>query len=388
MSLVNDMLNDLDLRRDNSAEAKLDLDWMAGAQQSAPTEKNRRLLIIAVVAVLVLAVGFYGWSVIKQNRSAAFKQEAIISAALASQVDTAAATNIPLAMASDDSPQQISGETVSLTGNLARHVADVPVLLAATAESAASQQNSVTQPSPAAQRRLAEPGPAVFKTAASAISPTPPSRSRIKKPAALSLDQLDRQAVQQARQYLAAGNTAAAQQHLKPFVQQYPSAKASAPLLISLLLTSEQSSEAQQLLAPLRQAQPNNVALLALQARLQLLAGDAATATELLMTTQPDIYAYPDYYELLAQAARHSGQYRLSAQAYRGLLDVEAGRGDWWVGLGIAQDAQGQISQARAAYRQAIASGNTAPALVAYARGRLSEALSQGQGSNIGIKRE
>ena len=88
------------------------------------------------------------------------------------------------------------------------------------------------------------------------------------------------------------------------------------------------------------------------------------------MSEQPLLSGNSDYYELVGLAARKNQQLELSEQVYRGLLDYDASRGDWWMGLAIAIDQQANPA-AKQAYQQAINSQHLSVALRNYARQRL-----------------
>jgi len=68
MSLVNDMLNDLDARRAKQPKPELDLDWLLGNRQKSRVKKNRLQfipVIIALVGITVATIYYKPWQLIK-----------------------------------------------------------------------------------------------------------------------------------------------------------------------------------------------------------------------------------------------------------------------------------------------------------------------------------
>ena len=183
--------------------------------------------------------------------------------------------------------------------------------------------------------------------------------------------QTEQQVVRNAKQLLRKGRPFEAEQLLMGFLKKQPQALNSAKMLMTLWLSQQRYEPLSPLLNRLRASHSNDVDLLVIQARLYLAKSQAGQAVDLLMTAQPDIGRHSDYYELLALAARKNQQYQLSEQAYRGLVDSDALRGDWWVGLGIALDAQGKLANARRAYKQGLKTKHISEPLRDYAQQRL-----------------
>ena len=91
-----------------------------------------------------------------------------------------------------------------------------------------------------------------------------------------------------------------------------------------------------------------------LLARVQQASGQA----DLALVTLANI---PDTHPLARQKwmaqsdlAQKLGQFSLSEQAYRQLLQQEPQQAKWWMGLAYALDSQQQFPQARQAYRTAL----------------------------------
>lgn len=187
----------------------------------------------------------------------------------------------------------------------------------------------------------------------------------------LTVSQQDMQLTRLAKQRLRGGETYQAEQMLKNFVLQQPQATRSGKLLVSVWLSQQQFEAAGNLLDMMLSGSGGDLDLHLLKARLLLAQGETAAAVDWLMTVKPEVQGHQDFYELLGLAARQNQQYTLSEQVYRGLLNTDARHGDWWVGLGIALDAQARISEARNAYQQALATARISAPLQQYAQQRL-----------------
>lgn len=93
-------------------------------------------------------------------------------------------------------------------------------------------------------------------------------------------------------------------------------------------------------------------------ARTLLDRGDAAGATRVLIGNGlPRVEDDPELHRLLAGIYLRLGENFLAAQTFRNLLVHDPRRGGLWVGLGDALAADGQPAEARKAYRRGLAVG-------------------------------
>lgn len=106
-------------------------------------------------------------------------------------------------------------------------------------------------------------------------------------------------------------------------------------------------------------------------ARLQVERNDMATAHATLTRHAAQGARSADYLGFLGHVQHRLGQYRDATASYQGALRLTPGEGRWWLGLGLAQEADGQVGEARESFRRALAAGNLSPELVAVAEHRL-----------------
>lgn len=76
---------------------------------------------------------------------------------------------------------------------------------------------------------------------------------------------------------------------------------------------------------------------------------------------------------LLASAAVELNEHEVASAAYHKLLLLEPAVGRWWLGLAVSLDSQGQFKSASNAYHQAISKGSLSKDAVHFARQRLVE---------------
>lgn len=107
-------------------------------------------------------------------------------------------------------------------------------------------------------------------------------------------------------------------------------------------------------------------------ARASIAAGDYLAAVNVLsVAPQPAVADNTNYYALLAAAQTSARQASAAAQTYRELLAVDPGNGTWWLGYGAALEASQQQVAARDALQRALASRTLRPDLRRQAAMRL-----------------
>ena len=383
MSIVNDMLNDLEKRRGEQTKSDINIDWMAGEKNATKNRYFKPLLWLAS-GLVFLAIATGVWRNINTANTEAVEHlsnaENIIKAAdspMAVQpVETSESNEVRALAASKVAKPIIAKPIVAKpTVSESRAIVKASVLASevvtltnrpaqVTADSAEVVDEKISQPNslrPTEKSRSAATMTSENKVAQIVRAPTPRSS-----------EQRDRSAFKKAEELIRDKQSAAAEQVLVNETTSNPQAVRSGTALASLLISQRRFEEAQELLVHLLRENPDSIELVKTQARLFLVTIKPRKAMDLLMKFSPPMSAHTDYYELLGLSARQEQQYELSVQAYKGLLRYNASRGDWWVGMAIALDMQGEIKAARSAYRSALRSKKIAPTLRDYAQQRLS----------------
>jgi MSHA biogenesis protein MshN len=379
VSLVNDMLNDLDDRRLKRANEDVNLDWMTGQRVN---QKNRTFLpILWIILILVLLfVAYKLWQMSSDDELSSLdylatkvaEQEAVTSEV---KVNDNSSVNIVDNPAVIDAGQAGIDRKVSLKQqeqlevieNNSVTTSDVsPVAVDYKADKLTAQPEEQPLPNKSLLNTVERTPIPVPKEV------VPPAQKQfVKSKRILSVDQADKQNVKDVEQLIRLGQIKAAENKLQGYLDGHPKAIHSGSLLVSIFLSTKSYIKAEQLIEKLRLIDHENIGLISNQARVYLQTNRASEAVELLMSSKPNLQNNTAFYELLGLAARQNNQFQLSLQAYRGLLDIDSSRGDWWVGMAIALDQKGEVSQAKKAYRQGVNSNNVTTTLKHYAQQRL-----------------
>ncbi|WP_339674153.1 tetratricopeptide repeat protein [Dasania marina] len=424
MSLVNDMLNDLEKRRVDQPAQSENLEWLTA---QAPARKKTKRPWYALLLVLTLAtVAIVLWQQYRAPSSLVDAQKILIQAEQAKPNDASALNNKSM---ENTSPAQAPAQpTISainfeptaeglqvhivatqsldyqLTNNQRQLAITFNQVLAQLPPHLASAQAPVSavsfrpykegmvllfdlQQAVLVKRErqngeqlslllVAKPSPVVSGPKPVAIAAKPVAiqniapAQRVKTSTPLTVGQQDTLTVKEANSAIRSGDEAAAEVLLRRFIQRHPQALASQVLLVELLIKQNRHTDAQAAL----DTQPNLVAqasaLRRLQAHLLVLNQQPEKAVQLLLSKQPDLKSETPYYELLAMAAQRAKQYPLSIQVYKSLLRFDSGQGSWWVGLAISQELAGLKADARADFLQAMRAGRINQSLRDYARSR------------------
>lgn len=99
---------------------------------------------------------------------------------------------------------------------------------------------------------------------------------------------------------------------------------------------------------------PQDPVLLRSHAQILFMRGDAQSALEVLMRTRPALEDDPDHYALMAAILQRQSRSADAADLYGRLVRLDANRGVWWAGLGIAFESLGRRADALRAFERAL----------------------------------
>jgi MSHA biogenesis protein MshN len=125
-------------------------------------------------------------------------------------------------------------------------------------------------------------------------------------------------------------------------------------LLASLHIRQQQQVRAISILKHGLSQHPDHAGSARLLARLLVSRGQHAEAVVYLESALGGATQDADYHALLAGLYQHSGNPAGAARHYTAALSLNPGRGEWWMGLGISREQSGNASAAGAAYRKAL----------------------------------
>jgi len=170
-------------------------------------------------------------------------------------------------------------------------------------------------------------------------------------------------AYRQAVELAGSGHGAQAIDKAKEALKADPDHTAARQLAATLLFENSRLDEASALLQEGLDRQPHQPPLVYLLARLKAEAGDAAGALATL--AQADELS-ADGHGLRAVILARQGRYREALPAYEAAARLAPLNASWWLGLGVALDAEGQSANAVRALQRARALGSLNAELLAF----------------------
>jgi len=370
MSLVNNMLRDLDQRRKESDSSGGAIRLMPAREFSSDAKKN--LLPVILIALLLVLVGLiYFWN---QLTNSDVEQRLDIQLTDSQRVVQALETSIASAEEREtDQPESIVDSVES--PQVATQVAPQEVIEpdqpdsvnflrgnSTRVENAASSTDSIPRGDATIgqdeQAEIADLEPVVDAPVAS-----------MKEEPSYSNEQLDTIAVQEALRLISNGQTGAAFSTLEKYIVENRSAHQSRETYAKLLMNNGNVADAAVLIDGGLELAPNHPGFKKVKARLLMSEGKLSEAVDILISRAPDIVDDAEYHDLLASAQLSSRDFTGAVISYGGLVRHDQTQGKWWYGYAAANDQLGNSTLARQAYVRAMEYSN----LSANLRGRSRE---------------
>lgn len=159
---------------------------------------------------------------------------------------------------------------------------------------------------------------------------------------------------------------------LQSTLQRDPRHQGARETLVRLLLEAQRPDDAMRQLQQSLALDPKQPAQAMMLARLQLdKAGGGAAALDTLKRSLPFAGEHLDYRAFLAGVLQREQRYHEAAEQYQLALQVAPDNSVWWMGLGIALQADNQAAQARAAFERAKGLQTLSPQLQAFVERKL-----------------
>lgn len=365
MSLVNNMLRDLDQRRKETSGSGGAVRLMPASEYVSENSKKSLPIIALVLAIVAIAL-VYVW--LQSNQSGVDQELGI-------QVGSA-----PIATASDS--EQIVRE---LEQSIAAAEAEDSSFVTATAVDAAPEQidsqgsdsqidpqisssNTVrTGSAPFARETIASElsdsstrtedavAPRIFERDAPREESQGPS---VKEEPRFSTAQLDTIAVQDALRLISENNPAAAYSRLEEYIVENRNAHQSRETYAKLLMSRGMVADATALIDGGLEIAPNHSGFKKVKARLLMSEGNISDAVNILISRAPDVAEDIEYHDLLASAQLSSRDFAGAIISYRGLVEFDQTQGKWWYGYAASNDQLGNSSAARQSYLRAMQYSN------------------------------
>ena len=158
----------------------------------------------------------------------------------------------------------------------------------------------------------------------------------------------------QAAAAAAAGNDQTAIEQLNKLLEEQADHLQAIQLLASLYIRQRQLAEAEALLEQALLRQPLHTPFARLLARLLITDQRHSAAIMRLESALPGAANDADYQALLAGLYQRTGRSADAVQHYAAALQLDAEQGEWWLGLGLSQQQLGNREAALGAYRRAL----------------------------------
>ena len=351
MSVINDMLTALDARRAVTPAG------MAAVPAARGTLKSRRVQIMLVLgATAVTATALADWPQLLAANTRTPQPLAIVDAApLAADAAAAApvqpgALTLAIATATATTPASLTPRPVAAPPSIAQPSAQKAAAVAQTAAL------TPTASAPAHAAPLAAlPAPAAKGTAE-------------KHEIALSAAQRAALAYRQALDMSASGHSGSAIDRALEALQADPDHAGARQLAAVLMFEARRLDEAGTLLRAGLERAPQQPRLAYLLARLRAEIGDPDGALALL---PGGVALAGEAHGLRAAILARQGRFKEALPAYEAALRQDASNAAWWLGLGLALEANDQIDLARQALRRARGLGTLGPDVQTYVEQKL-----------------
>lgn len=187
----------------------------------------------------------------------------------------------------------------------------------------------------------------------------------------LTSEQQAQIAFQDAVKLLGRGDEPAAQHELEKALSIEPVHMRARETLSALLLNTGRVSEAAQTLSEGLRLRPTSTPLAKLYARVLVDQGDNDAAVAVLERARPLVATDPDYYALMGVLYRGVGKHAQASQVYQQILQARPGVAVWWMGLALSEDAMGSSAKALEAYQRAHRAGGLKAEVLQYVQSRI-----------------
>jgi MSHA biogenesis protein MshN len=420
MSLVNDMLRDLDARRREAPTRGLGAEKLVPATEAAARRSRQRALAIGVALLSVVTIAIVASLLTGREVVTGSLESVSLSPDTGAQAPVDAATASATVPANEDVQTQTeepADETLrELTARLERLEQQNQSLREQTLQQSSSQTdlpqglsavqsnqqqttapwqptNWTTEPvtptvsvhdnanSQVSQPAARQPDLAADQSIESPLLTQENTGSGSRSPRELSFEDRDRQQVQLALQQWSSGQRLTALQTLDSFTYENAEAHRSRETLAKLLMQQGETERALQVVELGLTIAPRFTGYRKVKARVLLGEGSADEALGILSANAPSVSADTEYHDLLATAYLSAQRYDNAVVSYQMLLQQDESVGRWWYGMATAFEGQGRIADAIGAFDRALRSGGLSVTLRQNSQQKL-QALRQTAGLN------
>lgn len=170
---------------------------------------------------------------------------------------------------------------------------------------------------------------------------------------------------------MTAGRSAEAIEGFRAALKQDPFYVQARQMLLRQLLEVRKATEAMQILQEGIELQPAQTGWAMSLARLQLEHNDLTAADRTLARSQGYAEANADYAGFQGHLKSRLGAHHLAVTHYQRAARLAPNEGRWWLGLGLALEADGKPAEAKDAFRRSVATNTLSTDLAAVAQQHL-----------------
>ncbi|TDY04076.1 tetratricopeptide repeat protein [Thiohalophilus thiocyanatoxydans] len=373
MSLINQMLKDLENRRAEAVESPDSP--LKGVNRYNVARRGSPYLLYALgglLLVLVALVGFLGWAYLNPPQPGASTPPvaaAMPAPAEAPQTPPGSDTppvKTPLVKAEPEPRSEPEPESRSEPEPRSEPKPEPepepksepePEPKSEPEPEPKSEPKSEPEPeSGVTARAPASPGPAKQKTEEPAVSATQAGQDDgpvNKRDRPMSDEQRAELAYKKGYQRVSRDQREAGERYLREALAHYRRHHGARELLASLYIKSGRYVEAGTLLKEGLALAPGHALFAKLYARVMLQQEKPNQAIAILEQQPPMPGVDSEYHALLAALYQRTDQHLKAAATYRDILRVNPRQGSWWIGLGISLEQLEKYNEARAAYQRA-----------------------------------
>lgn len=353
MSLLNQMLKDLEQRNAASAGVKELPGEIHSVPEAATPAQWRRMVIVALLFVLI---GFAAWWSMRpqplQLQPMAVPVAAVMPAVVPAQ---------PVAAASVEAPPTVA---VADTAAMPR----LPGM--------ETELHSPSLASPPTPRPTGAAQPLVESVDATPAVAEPPVHIKLPLDApikSMSPQQRSDNQYKQALSLLQQGRVAEASDALTQALQEDPANHSARQMLAGLLIENRRSNEAMTILQDGVRIAPEQSGFMMALARLQIEAGDRNAALQTLEQGAKFAGNDAEYHAFYAALLQRNARHDEAVTHYLAALQADPANTSWLVGVGISLQEQGRDTDAREAFERARMVGGMTPELAGFVDQRLSQ---------------
>ncbi|MEI8055620.1 MAG: tetratricopeptide repeat protein [bacterium] len=400
MSLLNDMLRDLEKRSQNQTKKQTGKIVFSGLQAAAPIKKKSWILIFKVLVTCFIAfllITYFPTNLItipnffaapkpiiaqtpttSSSKSKATLQNIFINrtaSEIVIQFTFDTVIHYKLSENNDHSQSTITLSDVSFNASLPLLPIDFVKTLTAKAVGNDLQITMETMPGTeikVMQNQMQKPVRLIFiltNTPPKPAAPVQPAMNKTLAPP--TYEELALSDYQDALDFIDHGYPDQAIPLLTKVVRNDPKLVAARKILIALLMQHNDINKATDYVKAGLKITPDAIELIELDARLSLIKHHPEKALKVLQKASPPITQEPEYYALLASVQQQLDHATIAEQIYTQLLDLDSSNANWWVGMGLALESQKKYNNALQAYKQATQLGNLSSNLQANVQERI-----------------